>query len=134
MDGWSSSLSKGNWLVHYDPFLLFLSWFTNVHFSVIFQSIVRVVYIHRQKIFFHSSRYQHSAWGIPSRAEKLRGKNRNKKVGIFLHDLQFVNAGRGCKRRPYGDILQCRFHDCLVASNECLLFTQFCCGECIYYS
>ena len=26
-----------------------------------------------------------------------------------LHDLQFVNAGRGCKRRPYGrDILQSR--------------------------
>ena len=25
----------------------------------------------------------------------------------ILHDLQFVNAGRGCKRRPYGrDILQ----------------------------
>ena len=24
-----------------------------------------------------------------------------------LHDLQFVNAGRGCKRRPYGrDIYQ----------------------------
>ena len=20
----------------------------------------------------------------------------------MLHDLQFVNAGRGCKRRPYG--------------------------------
>ena len=20
----------------------------------------------------------------------------------ILHDLQFVNAGRGCKRRPYG--------------------------------
>ena len=27
----------------------------------------------------------------------------------ILHDLQFVNAGRGCKRRPYGrDILQSR--------------------------
>ena len=22
--------------------------------------------------------------------------------GCVLHDLQFVNAGRGCKRRPYG--------------------------------
>ena len=30
----------------------------------------------------------------------------------ILHDLQFVNAGRGCKRRPYGiGILQSRSHD-----------------------
>ena len=35
---------------------------------------------------------------------------------------QFVNASRGCKRRPYGGIiLQSRFHDCLVGSHECLL-------------
>ena len=33
-----------------------------------------------------------------------------------LHDLQFVNAGRGCKRRPYGTgILQSRSHNCFVA-------------------
>ena len=33
----------------------------------------------------------------------------------ILHDLQFVNAGRGCKRRPYGrGILQSRSHDCLI--------------------
>ena len=34
-----------------------------------------------------------------------------------LHNLQFVNAGRGCKRRPYGrGILQSRSHNCLVVS------------------
>ena len=41
-----------------------------------------------------------------------------------LHDLQLVNAGRGCKRRPYGrGILQSRSHNCLllVDSHECLL-------------
>ena len=38
----------------------------------------------------------------------------------ILHDLQFVNAGRGCKRRPYGiSILQSQSHDCLVGSHEC---------------
>ena len=38
-----------------------------------------------------------------------------------LHGLQFINAGRGCKRRPYGrGILQNRSHDCLVGSHECL--------------
>ena len=42
-----------------------------------------------------------------------------------LHDLQFVNAGRGCKRRLYGrGILQSRSHDCLVGSHgSFLLFT-----------
>ena len=36
-----------------------------------------------------------------------------------LHDLQFGNAGRRCKRRPYGrGILQSRSHDCLVGSHE----------------
>ena len=51
-----------------------------------------------------------------------------------LHDLQFVNAGRGCKRRPYGrGILQSRSHNCLVGSHECLLlFTPSCCSECFY--
>ena len=39
-----------------------------------------------------------------------------------LHDLQFVIAGRGGKRRPYGrGILQSQSHDCLVGSHECLL-------------
>ena len=51
-----------------------------------------------------------------------------------LHDLQFVNAGRGCKRRPYGrDILQRRSHNRLVGRHECILmFTQYCCSECFY--
>ena len=40
----------------------------------------------------------------------------------ILHDLQFVNAGRRCKRRPYGrGILQSWSHDCLIGSHECLL-------------
>ena len=53
----------------------------------------------------------------------------------FLHDLQFVNAGRGRKRQPYGGgILQSRSHDCLVSSHACLLlFTPSYCGECFYY-
>ena len=39
-----------------------------------------------------------------------------------LHDLHFVNAGRGCQRRPYGrGILQSWSHSCLVCSHECLL-------------
>ena len=47
----------------------------------------------------------------------------------ILHDLQFVNAGRGCKRRPYGrGRLQSLSHDCLIGSHECLLlFTTSCC-------
>ena len=50
----------------------------------------------------------------------------------ILHDLQFVNADRGCKRRPYGSgILQSRSHDCFIGSHECLLlFTPSCCYEC----
>ena len=54
---------------------------------------------------------------------------------IVLHDLQFVNAGRGWKRRPYRrGIVQSRSHDCLVGSHECLLlFTTSCCGEYFYY-
>ena len=33
----------------------------------------------------------------------------------ILHDLQFVNAGRGYNRRPYGrGILQIRSHDFLI--------------------
>ena len=35
----------------------------------------------------------------------------------ILHDLQFVNDGRECKRRPYArGILQGRSHDCLIGS------------------
>ena len=50
-----------------------------------------------------------------------------------LYDLQYVNAGRGCKGRPYGrDILQSRSHDYLIGSQECLLlFAPCCCGECL---
>ena len=40
----------------------------------------------------------------------------------ILNALQFDNAGRGCKRRPYGrGILQSRSHDCLIGRHECLL-------------
>ena len=51
-----------------------------------------------------------------------------------LNDFQFVNAGRGCNRRPYGrGILQSRPHNCLVDSHECLLlFTPYCSSECFY--
>ena len=47
-----------------------------------------------------------------------------------LHNLQFVNAGRGCKMRPYGrGILQSWSHNCLIGSHECLLlFTPSCCS------
>ena len=43
-----------------------------------------------------------------------------------LHDLQFVDAGRGYKRRPYGrGILHSRSDDCFIVSHECLiLFTH----------
>ena len=53
----------------------------------------------------------------------------------ILHDLPFVNASRGCKRRPYGrGILQSRSYDCLIGSHECLLlFTPLCCCECFYH-
>ena len=53
----------------------------------------------------------------------------------ILHDLHFVYAGRGCKRRPYGrGILQSRSHDCLIGRHECLiLFTPSCCCECFYH-
>ena len=52
----------------------------------------------------------------------------------ILHDLQFVNIGRVCKRRPYGrGILQSRSHNCFIGSHECLLlFTPSCCSECFY--
>ena len=36
-----------------------------------------------------------------------------------LHDLQFVNAGRGCNRRPYRrGILQSRSHNCFIGSSH----------------
>ena len=39
-----------------------------------------------------------------------------------LHDLQFLNAGRGCNGRPYSrGILQSRSHNCFIGSHECLL-------------
>ena len=48
-----------------------------------------------------------------------------------LHDLQFVNAGRGCNRRPYRrGILQSRSHNCFIGSHErLLLFTPSCCSD-----
>ena len=51
-----------------------------------------------------------------------------------LHDLQLVNAGRGCKRRPYGrTILQSRSHNWFVGNHECILmFTPSCFSECFY--
>ena len=51
-----------------------------------------------------------------------------------LHDLQFVNAGQGCKRRPYRrGILQSRSHNCFIGSHGCLLlFTLSCYSECFY--
>ena len=50
------------------------------------------------------------------------------------HDLQFVNAGRGCNMRPYRrGILQSRSHNCSLGSHECLLlFTPSYCSECFY--
>ena len=41
----------------------------------------------------------------------------------ILHDLQFVDAGRECKRLPYGSgTLQSLSHDCFIGSHECLRF------------
>ena len=52
----------------------------------------------------------------------------------ILHDLQFVNAGRGCKRRAYGKgILRSRSHNYFIGSHECLLlFITSCCSEWFY--
>ena len=51
-----------------------------------------------------------------------------------LHDLQFVNAGGGCNRRPYRTgILQSWSHNCFVGRHACLLmFTPSYCSECFY--
>ena len=50
----------------------------------------------------------------------------------ILHELQFVNAGRGCKRQPYGTgILQSQSHDGLVGNHHGLLLFAPCC--CFYY-
>ena len=48
----------------------------------------------------------------------------------ILHELQFVNAGPRCNRRPYRrGILQSRSHNCFIGSHECLLlFTPSCCS------
>ena len=48
--------------------------------------------------------------------------------------LQFVNSGRGCKRRPYGrGLLQSWSHNCFVGSHQCLLlFTPTCYSKCFY--
>ena len=36
----------------------------------------------------------------------------------ILNDLQFIDAGRGCKRRSHGrSILQRRSHDCLIGNH-----------------
>ena len=36
-----------------------------------------------------------------------------------LHDFQYFNTSRGCKRRPCGrGIVQSRSHECLVGNNE----------------
>ena len=49
----------------------------------------------------------------------------------ILHDLQFVNTGRGCNRRPYRrGILQSRSHNYFIGSHACLRFTLSCCSEC----
>ena len=46
-----------------------------------------------------------------------------------LHALQFVNAGQGCKRRPYGrGILQSWSHNCLIGSHEVCVRVLTCCG------
>ena len=50
-----------------------------------------------------------------------------------LHDLQFFNAGLGCKGQHYGrGIFQSGSRNCLVGSHECLLFTPSCCSECFH--
>ena len=63
-----------------------------------------------------------------------RGASCGSSQCCILHDLQFVNAGRGCNRRPYRrGILQSRSHNCFIGSHECLLlFTRSCCSECFY--
>ena len=47
----------------------------------------------------------------------------------ILNDLQFVNTGRGCKRRTPEPVsrLPYRSHKCL------LLFSPSCCCECFYH-
>ena len=52
----------------------------------------------------------------------------------FCMTCKFVNAGRGCNRRPYKiGILQSLSHNCFKGSHECLLlFTPSCCSECFY--
>ena len=49
-----------------------------------------------------------------------------------LHDLKFVNAGRGYKGAT---IWKSRSHDCLIGGSHefLLLFSRCCCGESFYY-
>ena len=43
-------------------------------------------------------------------------------LNAAFYMTHFVNAGRGCNRRPYGrGILQSRSHNCLIGSHECLV-------------
>ena len=69
-----------------------------------------------------------------------------------LHDLQFINVGRGCNRRMFvcssflisvcmfivskphrRGILQSRSRNCFIGSHErLLLFTPSCCSEFFY--
>ena len=50
-----------------------------------------------------------------------------------LHDLQFVNAGRGCKRRPYGKhILQSLSHNCFVGSHDLICRGLGACTEMVW--
>ena len=55
-------------------------------------------------------------------------------VSVLSCIWQFVNAGLGCKRRPYRrGILKRRSHNCFIGSQECLLlFTPSSCSECFY--
>ena len=44
-----------------------------------------------------------------------------------LHDLQFVNAGQGCNRRPYKrGILQRRSHNCFIGLCACTEMLWMC--------
>ena len=51
-----------------------------------------------------------------------------------MHPVAVLNAGRGCKRRPYGrGIHQSRSHDCVIGSDECiLLFTLYLVAVSVY--
>ena len=47
---------------------------------------------------------------------------------MLHYDLQFVNAGQGCKRLPYGSHTPEQSHYCRICSPEGIhLFTLSCC-------